>query len=170
MRSRFLVSVLFLSFLSTPATAQLAKFTSYGKAYPSPQAALNIQGVPKLGTSFTVSGITFPGMCTRKFCACNCCDCNDCSGSVLFLGVAKISVKLPGGSDLLVTPDVPLIGINRGVVTLSVPNQGVLVGNKFYLQRLDLSLKEVAGSQCQTTYRPLSFRGASEGVEGLLGL
>jgi hypothetical protein len=149
--------------------AQTAAFNSFGSACPNTQNTLKISGLPKLGSTFTVTGIRFPGACTRKFCVCTCCDCNDCSGSVLFLGVSKRTLQISPQCLFLISPDVLLLGNASGNIPLTVPNDSKLLGVKFYMQRLDLGLKEVTGSQCPTTYRPTSFVGVSEGVEGIAG-
>ncbi len=161
-------AVLVLTLATTALSAQAA-FNSFGSACPNAQNTLQVQGLPKLGTSFTVSGIRFPGACTRKFCLCTCCDCNDCSGSVLFLGVSKKTLQITPQCTFLISPDVLLLGNTTGNIVLTVPNDSQLKGVRFYMQRLDLGLKEVTGTNCSTTYRPTSFAGTSEGVEGIAG-
>lgn len=158
-----------LALIAAGLPAQTAAFNSFGSACPNAQNTLQISGLPKLGSTFTVTGIRFPGACTRKFCVCTCCDCNDCSGSVLFLGVSKKTLQLTPQCQFLISPDVLLLGNTTGNIPLTVPNDSKLLGVKFYMQRLDLGLKEVTGSQCPTTYRPTSFVGVSEGVEGVAG-
>ncbi len=166
---RKLIAVLVLALTVATAPAQTAKFNSFGSACPSAQSTLQVQGLPKLGSSFTVSGIRFPGACTRKFCACTCCNCNTCSGSVLFIGVGKKTLQLTPLCKFLITPDVLLLGNTPGKIILQVPNVAQLNGVRFYMQRLDLGLQEVTGTQCPTTYVPTSFLGVSEGVEGIAG-
>lgn len=155
--------------LAAALPAQSAVFNSFGSACPNAQNTLQIQGLPKLGSTFTVSGIRFPGACTRKFCICTCCDCNDCSGSVLFLGVSKQALQISPQCQFLISPDVLLLGNTSGNLSFTVPNNASLNGARFYMQRLDLGLKEVTGTQCPTTYRPTAFVGVSEGVEGIAG-
>lgn len=168
MRVTIVTLALALCTLLTPAAAQ-ASFTPYGQNCPATTRPLQINGLPKLGTSFTVSGILFPGFCTRKFCPCPCCDCNDCNGSMLFLGIGKVRFTLPGGCDMLTSSEISLIGDIRGNLTIPVPNFASLIGAKFYMQRADLSLKEVTGTQCNTTYRLQGIRGTSAGVEARIG-
>jgi len=151
------------------APAQQAAFHSYGSPCPNTTSTLQVTGLPKLGSSFTVSGIMFPGACTLRFCNCTCCKCNTCNASVLFVGVAKNKQTLPGGCDLLVTPDVLILNGNRGQVIVQVPNQNSLIGVRFYMQRLDIGLTEVMGSQCTRSYVPTAFQGTSNGVEGIAG-
>lgn len=147
-----------------------ASFLSYGVPCPTTQAKLQVSGLPKLGTSFTVSGIRFPSMCTRKFCSCACCDCNTCMGSLLVFGVSRVKLRLPGSQcDLLASPNLVLMGQTSGSIVVPVPNNAILLGGRFAMQRLDLSMKEVRGTQCQTSYRLLGIRGASDGVEGVVG-
>ncbi|MHC4513799.1 MAG: hypothetical protein ACYTGW_05440 [Planctomycetota bacterium] len=167
--TRILLSVLAAVLFLTVATAQKAQFNSYGSPCPSTARALQITGLPKLGSSFTVSGIMFPGACTLKYCPCTCCKCNICNGSVLFIGIAKNKQLLPGGCDLLVTPDVLLLNGVQGKITLTVPNQASLAGVRFYMQRLDIRLQEVTGTQCPRTLTPVAFTGVSNGVEGIAG-
>lgn len=150
-------------------SAQQASFTSYGTPCPTTQSALGIQGLPKLGGAFTVGGIGFPGGCTKIFCPCACCNCNTCWGSILFLGLGNTPVPLPGGCNLLVTTDLPLFGDNRGNVTIQIPALPALNGVRFYMQRLDLRLQEVTGTQCATTYVPLGFAGSSNGIAAVVG-
>jgi hypothetical protein len=150
--------------------AQQASFTPYGAPCPATQPALAIQGLPRLGSAFTVGGIAFPGGCTRIFCPCACCNCNTCWGSVLFLGLGNPQIPLPGACNLLVTTDVPLFGDNMGNVTIQVPMLPALSGLRFYMQRLDLRLQEVTGTQCPTTYVPLGFAGSSNGIAAVIGL
>lgn len=166
---RKLIPVLTLVLTAASLSAQTAAFNTFGSACPNAQNTLQIQGLPKLGSTFTVNGIRFPGACTRKFCLCTCCDCNDCSGSVLFVGVSKQTLQLTPQCKFLISTDVLLLGNATGSIPLRVPNDSRLNGVRFYMQRLDLGLKEVTGTQCPTTYRPTSFVGVSEGVEGIAG-
>ncbi|MHC4079018.1 MAG: hypothetical protein ACYST0_11335 [Planctomycetota bacterium] len=168
--TRITLSVLAIALLVTVAPAQKAAFNSYGNPCPNTTPALQVQGLPKLGTSFTVSGVRFPGGCTRKYCPCTCCKCNTCFGGVLFVGIAKNNQLLPGGCRLLVTPDVLLLGTIQGKITLTVPNVNSLTGVRFYMQRLDLQLQEITGTQCPTTYQPMAFTGTSNGLEGIAGI
>ena len=167
--TRVLFPVLAVLLLLTSAPTQKATFNSYGNVCPNTTRALQVTGLPKLGSSFTVSGIMFPGACTLKFCSCTCCNCNTCSASVLFVGIGKKKQTLPGGCDLLVTPDVLILNGVRGNVTVQVPNISSLSGVRFYMQRLDLRLQEVRGTQCPTRYVPTAFVGTSNGVEGIAG-
>ena len=148
--------------------AQSASFVSYGSTCNA--MALSVTGLPKLGTSFTVSGIAFPSVCTRKSCNCIVGPCNDCRGAVLFLGLGKLNVPLPGGCPLLVTPDLFFTASFPGKLTFPVPNDRTLLGTKFHMQRLDLMLKEYITSSCGNSYRPLTFVGTSNGVTGTIGL
>ena len=166
---KFILLGLVLSLCLNGISAQ-ASFLSYGTPCPSTQGKLQISGLPKLGMSFTVNGIRFPGMCTRKFCTCACCDCNACRGSLLVFGAARMKLRIPGSScDLLASPDVVLMGAMSGAIVVPVPNNTVLLGGRFAMQRLDLSLQEVRGTQCQTSYRLLGVLGTSDGVEGVIG-
>ena len=67
------------------------------------------------------------------------------------------------------TPDVLLLNGVQGKITLTVPNQASLVGVRFYMQRLDIRLQEVTGTQCPRTLVPVAFTGVSNGVEGIAG-
>ena len=165
--TKILLPLLAIVLLLTAAPAQKAAFNSYGSTCRS--NILQVQGLPKLGTSFTVSRILYPGGCTRKFCLCACCNCNTCSGSVLFLGIGKTNFGLPGGCTLLTTTEFLLFGNTQGNITLPVPNQSVLNGIRFYMQRLDIQSTEVTGTNCPRTYVPTAFSGASNGVEGIIG-
>jgi hypothetical protein len=170
MNRTLLLSILAVLLLLTTAPAQKAAFNSYGSPCPNTTAPLAVSGLPKLGSSFTVSGILFPGACTQKFCNCACCNCNTCRSSVLFVGIAKNNQILPGGCPFLVRPDVLILNGIRGVLTVQVPNQNSLIGTRFYMQRLDISLTEVTGTQCPRSYVPTAFIGTSNGVEGIAGL
>ena len=44
------------------------------------------------------------------------------------------------------------------------------MGQRFFMQRLDLDLRERLGNQCPTTYLVVGFAGASNGVEGVIGI
>jgi len=167
--TRALFPILAVLLLLTSAPAQKAVFNSYGGVCPNTTQPLQVAGLPKLGTSFTVSGIMFPGACTLKFCNCACCNCNTCRASVLFVGIGKKFQILPGGCPFLVTPDVLILNGIRGNVTVPVPNQNSLMGVRFYMQRLDIGLTEVTGTQCPRSYVPTAFIGTSNGVEGIAG-
>lgn len=162
-------NLLLATALLVGATVAQARFLPYGQACPNARNVLRVQGLPKLGSTFTVNGIMFPGTCTRKHCPCPCCDCNLCAGAVLFLGVARFRVQLPGGCDLLVTPDIPFVGNLRGDVAIPVPNVAALNGARFYMQRMDVQLREVTGTQCNTSYRLIGVNGSSNGVEAVAG-
>lgn len=166
---RNLLPALALALCLTSLTAQTASFNSYTTPCPSSNPVLSIQGVPKLGTTFTVSSILFPGLCTRKFCGCNIGNCNTCRGSLLVLGIAKINVPLPGGCSLHVSPDFILPGDTRGQITIAVPNTQALLGVKFYMQRSDLGLFEYINAACQKSYIPNAFLGFSNAIEGTIG-
>lgn len=168
--TRLLLAGLAVLLLLTSAPAQNAQFNSYGGVCPNTTQPLQVSGLPKLGSSFSVSGIMFPGACTLKACICACCNCNTCRASVLFVGLAKNNLVLPGGCPLLVRPDVLILNGVRGVLTVQVPAQNSLIGTRFYMQRLDVSLTEVTGTQCPRTYVPTAFIGTSNGVEGIAGL
>ncbi len=165
---KLLAADLALALTVSATHAQSASFASYGAACKS--TALSVTGLPKLGTSFTVHGIAFPSVCTRKFCGCTVGPCNDCRGSVLFLGLGKLNAPLPGGCPLLVTPDLLFTANFPGQITFPVPNNQALLGVKFHQQRLDLTLKEYITSSCKTSYSPLTFVGTSNGVTGTVGL
>ena len=159
-----------LAFALTVSTthAQSATFVSYGS--PCKAVSLSVTGLPKLGTSFSVDGIAFPSFCTRKFCGCNVGPCNDCRGAVLFLGLGKLNAPLPGGCPLLVTPDLFFTAAFPGRITFAVPNNRALLGVKFHMQRLDLTVKEYITSSCGKSYTPVTFVGTSNGVTGTIGL
>lgn len=168
--TRVLLSLLASLLLVASVPAQQAAFNSYGSPCPNTTSPLQVSGLPKLGSSFTVSGIMFPGACTLRFCNCTCCNCNTCNASVLFVGVGKNKQTLPGGCDLLVTPDILILNGLRGQLTVQVPNQNSLIGVRFYMQRLDIGLTQVMGTQCPTSYVPKAFLGTSNGVEGIAGI
>lgn len=167
---KFLPAILFVVVLGAGDLAAQARFLSYGSPCPANSSTLRVAGLPRLGGSFAVGGIMFPGRCTRRYCGCSCCDCNLCHGSILVLGVGRIKLRLPGSTcDLLASPNVVTVGDLRGDVVVKVPNDPGLMGGRFTMQRVDLTLREVTGRSCSTTYRPLGIRGTSQGVEGVVG-
>jgi len=144
---------------------QSASFKSLTVPCPSANRALAVSGLPKLGGSFSVSGILFPSMCTRRFCGCNIGKCNSCLGSVLVLGLQRVSIPLPGGCSLDTTPDILVFGST----TVAVPNNPNLSGFVFFMQRMDLSLQEMITPSCTKAYVPLAFSGFSDLVQGTVG-
>lgn len=166
-----ILSIAFLALaLCAGDLAAQARFVSYGSPCPASSSPLRIAGLPRLGSSFAVGGVLFPGRCTRKYCGCSCCDCNLCNGSILVLGVGRVKLQLPGTTCyLLAAPNVVTVGDLRGDVVVKVPNDPGLMGGRFTMQRIDLSLREVTGTRCSTTYRPLGITGTSQGVEGVVG-
>ncbi len=166
---RKLTAVLVLVLTLAALPAQGASLKSFSSACPNTKAILQVTGTPKLGSTITVSGLLFPGACTRKFCGCACCKCNTCSGSVLFIGVRKLTLQLTPTCQFRISPDILLFGNGRGQVILPVPNNVGLIGKRFYMQRLDLGIQEYRGTQCATTYVPMSFAGSSDALEGIVG-
>lgn len=156
-----------LAFLLTASvvSSQAASFTSVTKPCPSSNGALYVTGLPKLGGSFTVSRIMYPGLCTRRYCGCNVGKCNTCRGSVLLLGVAQINIPLPGGCSMHCSPDFIIFG----GTTIAVPNNPTLSGFVFYMQRMDLGLDEMITSTCGKAYVPTAFMGFSDLVKGTVG-
>ena len=166
---RSLFSMLFVLVLaSTNIEAQQASIKFYGKACPNTAAKIAITGLPKIGTTLRVRASSMLG-CTRKFCACACCDCNDCNMSILVLGASKISIPLPFTPSCTLLANLDLFLLGNPEVIIPIPNDARLLKLRFYLQRLDLSLKEVRGTQCATTYR-LQGAGTSNGAECVVGV
>jgi hypothetical protein len=151
--------------MATTATAQNASFTPYSK--PCNAQPLSITGVPKLGTTFTVNGISTPAVCTLRFCGCTVGRCNSCQGSVLVFGVARLNAPL-GVCSLHVLPLLILGG--TGQIPIAVPNNPALFGFKFMLQRADAGMHEVIDANCNRSYPVTAVNGLSDAVEGLVGL
>lgn len=159
--------------LLAPAIAQTASFASYGAACPSTTRPLAVTGTPKLGSSFKVSGMLSPNLCTRALCS-NCATfCNRCSdGSILALGLKRINVPFqPAGCRLLTDASVGLIPWTSavgGVLTFNVPNNVALLGQKFTMQRADLTYRGT-NFGCNPQVMATGFKGLSNGVEGTIG-
>lgn len=166
MRGLFSILLVF-AFASSDLVAQKASINYYGAPCPSTAARISITGLPKIGTTMIIqaSSLLF---CTKKFCPCSCCDCNDCGMSILAFGFKKISVPLPFSPSCTVLASLDLLLIGSPTVVIPIPNLPALIKFRFYLQRLDLKLKEVRGSQCPTTYR-LQGAGTSNGAECIIG-
>lgn len=164
-----LFTTLAILVLTSFAIAQPGTFTTYGSACGSSQP-LAVTGVPKIGTTITVSGISFPSFCTRKFCGCNVGKCNDCQGAVLFIGVNRVNAPLPGGCPLLNSADIILAAAFPGTIALPIPNDPSLFNLQFHMQRADLALAEMITASCSTRYDPVAFNGTSNGVTGTIGL
>ena len=171
MRKLLSLSALLL-LLVAPLSAQ-AKFTSYGSACNN-AAKLSLTGLPKLGTSFTVNGVKLSNFvaCTRKFCGGSCVRCNSCSGihGFLVLGLKKISLPLTPTCVLLNSAEFIFPGSSSGQLTYAVPKNTSLIGQKFYLQRADVTLYQWMGTKCPPHLRPDTIVGMSDGVEGTVGL
>ena len=153
------------------ASAQKAEFKTYAPKCGRWVKDLAIQGLPQLGTTFTVTGMRFPYGCTYSFCGCTPGRCNSCTGSLLVVGVRKVNVPLgPTGCALRVSPDVILAGSGRlGAVSIAVPNNPVLNGFQFHMQRADVSMWEVVTATCKRVY-PLRGVGSwSNAVTGTIG-
>ncbi len=165
----FLTLILLLS-LCLATGAQQASFTSFGTPCPANSSVLAYSGAPKIGTTFTINKIRYPSFCTRKLCLCNCCDCNNCGGAIVFFGAQRLTLPLPGGCNLLISPDVLSLGNMQGQVSVTLPNSAGLIGSNFYMQRVDVRLIEVAGTQCPTTYRLTGISGTSNAVHGVIGM
>ncbi len=167
---RILIALALALALCLSVTAQQASFTPFGSPCPNTSSPLAVTGLPKLNSTFTVSRIAYPGGCTRRFCLCSCCDCNTCSGAILFFGVQRQSIPLPGGCSLLISPDVLAVGDRQGNVNVTLPNSVTLLGSNFFMQRVDVRLQEVAGTACATTYRLTGIGGTSEALHGVIGM
>lgn len=164
--------LLVLACATVSLPAQNATFARFAAACPTTTGNLVVQGLPKLGTSFTVSGIRFPDGCTFRFCGCNPGPCNSCSGSLLVIGVRRVQVPLPpSGCALRVSTEAILAGAGpAGDVVLAVPNNAVLVGYQFHMQRADVGMVETILPNCQITYPIQGFRGWSDALTGTIGL
>ena len=160
------------SLLLHAASAQKAEFKTFApKCGPWTTKDLAIQGLPRLGTTFTVTGIRFPYGCTFSFCGCTPGRCNSCTGSLLVVGVRKVNVPLgPIGCALRVSNDVVLAGSGHtGAVSIAVPNNAVLKGLQFHMQRADTSMWQVVTTACKRVYPLRGFRGWSNAVTGTVG-
>ena len=149
--------------------AQAATFRTYAKSCGRSLGDLSVTGLPKIGSTFAVDGIRLPYGCTYQDCGCTVGPCKKCSGAVLVLGARPIQVLLPGGCYLWVRPDIILAGDLYGRVSLSVPNSATVLGTKFYMQRIDVSVQQHIDASCAKSYEPKGFNGFSNAVEGTIG-
>ena len=99
--------------------------------------------------------------------------CNSCSdGSILALGLKRVNVPFfPSGCRLLTDvalAQIPWTAATRGVLSFAVPNNPALLGQKFTMQRADLSYR-ATNFGCNPTHRATGFKALSNGVEGTLG-
>lgn len=173
-------TVLALAFTVTaaaPLEAQTPTVTSYGAPCPPGTSPLSTQGTPRLGTTFTATGISQLQACTLRACLCNCCLCNRCSGpAFLLLGASRsnATVNLPGltghGCPILARPDAVLTGDAQGNVALPIPNMSRLLGLQFNLQRVDTLWQTTRGSTCSQHFIVLSGVALSDGIECVIGL
>jgi hypothetical protein len=170
---RILLSTMTVLSLLVTVEAQTASMTPYGLVCPTGTAALAVTGTPKLGGSFTVTGMKSPLACTRRFCQ-NCTDfCNSCTpGSILAVGLTRISVPFPPSGCKLLTDAllalIPWSAATSGSIKFNVPNNAALLGQKFTMQRADISYRGT-NFGCNPWRMATGFIGLSNGVEGLIG-
>lgn len=182
------LSLVLAATLAAPTTASLRaqapSVTSYGTPCPlsnnQPWTPLanSTRGLPRIGTTFEVTGISPRVACGLLACVCNCCLCNPCTGpDLLLIGTARsnIPVPLPGlfgdGCPILAFPDVVVTGDLNGTVAIAIPNQQALLGQQFNLQEMTILSATTNGSQgcTQETYVLRGVR-VSDGVECLIGM
>ena len=174
MRSVLCVLLLFAS--AAPLCGQQASVASYGTPCPPGTAVLTTQGLPRLGATFVVTGVSPLQGCTLRACFCECCLCNSCFGpSLLILGATRVQTPLvlPGlggsGCPLLASPHLVLLPDSFRGVSLTIPNLPALAGVSFYLQRLDTGWMTTRGSRCSHVTDVLTSFALSDGVRATIG-
>ena len=172
-------SVLFVLLVFGTAShlcGQQASVASYGTPCPPGTAVLTTQGLPRLGATFKVTGVSALQGCTLRACFCECCLCNSCFGpSFLILGATRVQrpLLLPGiggsGCPLLASPHLVLPPDSFSEVSFTIPNFPALAGVPFYLQRVDTGWKTTSGSLCSHVTNVLTSFALSNGVRATIG-
>lgn len=174
--TRPIAAVLASALVTAASLAQVPTVTSYGTPCPLGTAPLTTQGTPRLGTTFTVTGISQQQLCTLRACFCNCCLCNDCRGpAFLLVGFARsnVTLNLPGlsgdGCTVLARQDAVLFGDAMGNVALQIPNLPGLLGLQLDMQRVDTVWRTTRGSTCAQHFEVFAGVALSDGVEIVVG-
>lgn len=151
--------LLLATLLAAPLAAQTPTVVAYGAPCPAGSLPLATQGLPRIGTTFTV--VDFERSCSDS-------TPTVCSLPFLLVGFARDNTvfSLPvlsfgSGCTVLVNP-VTVLSPATNTYQLAIPNNVAFVGVQLDYQRVSLWL----------TYVPLQLLGVdfSQGIEAVIGL